>query len=44
MKPQQQRSLFLWSIGELEVKAYADPALHGKDNCTALMRKFNPEA
>lgn len=41
---QQERHLFLWTINELEVKAYADPALHGRDNCIALMRKFNPEA
>ncbi len=50
MKKQQQhmqqssRSLFLWAITGLEVRAYADSALHGRDNCIAYMRLYNPEA
>lgn len=36
--------LVIWTIDNLEIHAYADLSLHGKDNAVRLLKMFNPEA
>ncbi|VDK60648.1 unnamed protein product [Anisakis simplex] len=42
--PQARTHLVIWTITNLEIHAYADRSLHGKENAVNLLRKFNPEA
>uniref|UniRef100_A0A915BX08 FMP27/BLTP2/Hobbit GFWDK motif-containing RBG unit domain-containing protein n=1 Tax=Parascaris univalens TaxID=6257 RepID=A0A915BX08_PARUN len=45
MKTSPSRThLLISSISNLEIHAYADRSLHGKDNAVRVLRLFNPEA
>ncbi|KAL3069292.1 hypothetical protein niasHS_018017 [Heterodera schachtii] len=41
---QERRPLFQWTLEDFELRAFADPALHGRDNVLACIRNFNPES
>ncbi|VDM37358.1 unnamed protein product [Toxocara canis] len=41
---QPRTHLVIWTISNLEIHAYADKSLHGKDNAVKVLRLFNPEA
>ncbi|VDP17823.1 unnamed protein product, partial [Onchocerca flexuosa] len=40
--PSSRKHLCLWSITNLEVRAYADMTLHGKENVVKHLKNFNP--
>uniref|UniRef100_A0A0N5AL93 Fmp27_GFWDK domain-containing protein n=1 Tax=Syphacia muris TaxID=451379 RepID=A0A0N5AL93_9BILA len=42
--PPLRNHLLQWTMCNLEIRAYADRSVHGKDNCVRLMESFNPEA
>ncbi|KAF7637478.1 Fmp27_GFWDK domain-containing protein [Meloidogyne graminicola] len=41
---QQDRCLFNWQIDELELRAFADTTLHGRENVLDCIFLFNPES
>jgi hypothetical protein len=41
---QQDRCLFQWQIDELELRAFADLTLHGRENVLDYINIFNPES
>ncbi|KAM3716537.1 Protein hobbit [Dirofilaria immitis] len=42
--PSSRKHLCLWSVTNLEIRAYADITLHGKDNVVKYIKNFNPES
>uniref|UniRef100_A0A915PXZ3 FMP27/BLTP2/Hobbit GFWDK motif-containing RBG unit domain-containing protein n=1 Tax=Setaria digitata TaxID=48799 RepID=A0A915PXZ3_9BILA len=42
--PSSRRHLCLWSITNLEIRAYADMTLHGKENVVRNLKNFNSES
>ncbi|VDM18897.1 unnamed protein product [Wuchereria bancrofti] len=42
--PSSRKHLYLWSITNLEIRAYADLILHGKENVIRHLKTFNPES
>uniref|UniRef100_A0A0R3RSA7 Fmp27_GFWDK domain-containing protein n=1 Tax=Elaeophora elaphi TaxID=1147741 RepID=A0A0R3RSA7_9BILA len=42
--PNSRKHLCLWSITNLEIRAYADITLHGKENVIMHLKTFNPES
>ncbi|KAL3985946.1 Golgi-body localization protein domain family protein [Acanthocheilonema viteae] len=42
--PNSRKHLCLWSITNLEIRAYADITLHGKENVVRHLKTFNPES
>uniref|UniRef100_A0A183BLI9 Fmp27_GFWDK domain-containing protein n=1 Tax=Globodera pallida TaxID=36090 RepID=A0A183BLI9_GLOPA len=41
---QERRPLFQWTLDDVEVRAVADPTLHGRDSVLTCIRNFNPES
>ncbi|VDK82551.1 unnamed protein product [Litomosoides sigmodontis] len=42
--PNSRKHLCLWSITNLEIRAYSDITLHGKENMVRHLKTFNPES
>ncbi|VDN02377.1 unnamed protein product [Thelazia callipaeda] len=42
--PSSRKHIFLWSITNFEIHAYADLTLHGKENALNHLKAFNPES
>uniref|UniRef100_A0A1I7VXQ5 Fmp27_GFWDK domain-containing protein n=1 Tax=Loa loa TaxID=7209 RepID=A0A1I7VXQ5_LOALO len=42
--PSSRKHLYLWSITNLEIRAYADMTLHGKENVVNHLKTFNAES